>query len=289
MRSSTPGRAGSRYMRPVEMPSSNSARRAASIGASSLDVRLHHGAGRGHPEALLVGAAVGVAVQVAGRLVGAGEPGADHHVGWRRRPGRGRRRAGGARRRRPTRGGRACGPRRRTRRTAENCGRPTPVIIRVVHMAPGPTPTFTMSAPASTRSRTPPADTTLPAHSGTGRSSAFTRRMASIILSWWPWAVSSTSTSTPASTSAVGLGGDVAVHADRGGDPQAAGGRRRAGLVEGGAQGAGAGEDADEVAVVVDDRHEAAAALVEQVERGLAGRWCGARSAGRSTSPGRGR
>lgn len=32
--------------------------------------------------------------------------------------------------------------------TAESCGRPTPVIIRVVHMAPGPTPTFTMSAPA---------------------------------------------------------------------------------------------------------------------------------------------
>ena len=34
-------------------------------------------------------------------------------------------------------------------RTAENCGRPTPVIMRVVHMAPGPTPTLTMSAPAS--------------------------------------------------------------------------------------------------------------------------------------------
>src|SRR3954469_14083385 len=32
--------------------------------------------------------------------------------------------------------------------TAENCGRPTPVIIRGVHMAPGPTPTFTTSAPA---------------------------------------------------------------------------------------------------------------------------------------------
>ena len=32
-------------------------------------------------------------------------------------------------------------------RTAENCGRPTAVIIRVVHIAPGPTPTLTMSAP----------------------------------------------------------------------------------------------------------------------------------------------
>ena len=38
-------------------------------------------AGRGHPEALLVGTAVGVDVQVARRLVGPGEPGADHHLG----------------------------------------------------------------------------------------------------------------------------------------------------------------------------------------------------------------
>ena len=51
--------------------------------------------------------------------------------------------------------------------TALNCGRPTPVIIRVVHMAPGPTPTLTTSAPASMRSFTPSADTTLPATSGT--------------------------------------------------------------------------------------------------------------------------
>ncbi len=42
--------------------------------------------------------------------------------------------------------------------TALNCGRPTPVIIRVVHIAPGPTPTLTMSAPASIRSCTPSAD-----------------------------------------------------------------------------------------------------------------------------------
>src|SRR3954451_125768 len=37
-----------------------------------------HRAGRGHPEALLVPAAGAVVVQVAGALVGAGEPGADH-------------------------------------------------------------------------------------------------------------------------------------------------------------------------------------------------------------------
>src|SRR5215217_2001449 len=53
--------------------------------------------------------------------------------------------------------------------TAENWGRPTPVIIRVVHIAPGPTPTLTTSAPASTRSRTPSAVTTLPATSGIRR------------------------------------------------------------------------------------------------------------------------
>src|SRR6201999_3491825 len=52
-------------------------------------------------------------------------------------------------------------------RTAENCGRPTPVIIRVVHIAPGPTPTLMMSAPASTRSATPAGATTLPATTGT--------------------------------------------------------------------------------------------------------------------------
>ena len=50
--------------------------------------------------------------------------------------------------------------------TAENCGRPTPVIIRVVHIAPGPTPTLTMSAPASISARVPSAETTLPATTG---------------------------------------------------------------------------------------------------------------------------
>ncbi len=52
-----------------------------------------------------------------------------------------------------------CAPSSRARAahssTALNCGLPTPVIIRVVHIAPGPTPTLTMSAPARTRSVTP--------------------------------------------------------------------------------------------------------------------------------------
>src|SRR5215218_9302750 len=61
-------------------------------GPGAVEAALRGGAGpdragRGHPEALLVPAAVPVVVQVAGALVGAGEPGADHHV----------RRAGGQR------------------------------------------------------------------------------------------------------------------------------------------------------------------------------------------------
>src|ERR1700689_1186990 len=82
-----------------------------------------------------------------------------------------------ARARATSRGGRTppsaqtCAPSRRAwaahSRTALNCGRPTPVIIRVVHIAPGPTPTLTMSAPAATRSATPDAVTTLPATTGT--------------------------------------------------------------------------------------------------------------------------
>ena len=45
-------------------------------------------------------------------------------------------------------------------------GRPVPVCMRVVHMAPGPTFTFTMSAPASSRSRVPSGVQTFPATSG---------------------------------------------------------------------------------------------------------------------------
>ena len=81
-------------------------------------------------------------------------------------------------------------------------GRPVPVCMRVVHMAPGPTFTLTMSAPASMRSRVPWADTTLPATTGTPGSRARTERSASIIFSWWPCAVSMTSTSTPIASSA---------------------------------------------------------------------------------------
>src|SRR3546814_14329751 len=43
------------------------------------------------------------------------------------------------------------------------CGMPTPATMRVVQIEPGPMPTFTASAPASTRARAPPAVATLPA------------------------------------------------------------------------------------------------------------------------------
>ena len=85
--------------------------------------------------------------QVAGGFVGAGEPRADHDVG----------RARGQRQRDVARMPDAavgpdvtpsCRAAAAHSATAENCGRPTPVIMRVVHIAPGPTPTLTMVAPA---------------------------------------------------------------------------------------------------------------------------------------------
>ena len=47
-------------------------------------------------------------------------------------------------------------PRRATAlKIAVICGTPTPLMIRVVQIEPGPMPTFTASAPASIRSRAP--------------------------------------------------------------------------------------------------------------------------------------
>ena len=74
--------------------------------------------------------------------------------------------------------------------TAENWGRPTPVIIRVVHIAPGPTPTLTMSAPASISWRVPSTVTTLPATIVTSGSPRRTASTAARVRVWWPWAVS---------------------------------------------------------------------------------------------------
>ena len=76
------------------------------------------------------------------------------------------------------------------------CGTPTPEITRVVQIEPGPMPTLTASAPASIRSRAPSAVATFPAT--TSMSQRFLMFLTvSITLAECPWALSTTSTSTP--------------------------------------------------------------------------------------------
>ena len=85
--------------------------------------------------------------------------------------------------------------------TAVSCGTPTPATMRVVQMEPGPMPTLTASAPASTSMRAASPVAMLPAmtcRSGWWRLISRTR---SITPLEWPWAVSTTTTSTPAATS----------------------------------------------------------------------------------------
>ena len=150
--------------------------------------------------------------------------------------------------------------------TALNCGRPTPVIIRVVHIAPGPTPTLMMSAPASTRSCTPSAATTLPATIGTLGS---TRADGGQRLEH-PLLVAVRGVDDEAVDAhrqqPLGLAGDVAVDADRGGDPQPTEVVQR-GRVDRRPQRTGAGQDADQLPVVVDRRREPVAGRGEHVER----------------------
>ena len=113
--------------------------------------------------------------------------------------------------------------------TAENCGRPTPVIIRVVHIAPGPTPTLTMSAPASISSRVPSADTTLPATIGTlGIQCADGGERVEHALLVPVRGVDHQQVDAGVEQR-LGLAADVAVDADRGGDPQPAVRRRSPG------------------------------------------------------------
>ena len=84
--------------------------------------------------------------------------------------------------------------------TALSWGTPTPATTRVVQTEPGPTPTLTPSAPAATRSRAPSAVATLPATiSARPPTASRTRPRASRASSEWPCAMSSTSTSAPAS------------------------------------------------------------------------------------------
>ena len=261
--SSTPGRCGSSSWRDDEMPSSNSALRARS--------KLAVAAGAGADRALATPSRTTPCTAARTRRA-AGHPAtrrcppATSRSSRRthRRPARARRRAGAGRRRRPRSARRGSRPAAAHSSTAENCGRPTPVIIRVVHIAPGPTPTLTMSAPAAARSRTPSAVTTLPATTGTASARRRrsprrdrTARSASSIFSWWPCAVSTTSTSTPASSSAFALTATSPLM------PTAAAVRSRPAVVDGGgvdpgAQRAERGEQAGEPAVGVETERDPA-------------------------------
>jgi hypothetical protein len=83
-------------------------------------------------------------------------------------------------------------------------GTPTPATTRVVQIEPGPTPTFTPSTPASTSAWAPALVATLPPTTSTASpSSFFSRDTVSSTPREWPCAVSTISTSTPASTKAI--------------------------------------------------------------------------------------
>ena len=88
--------------------------------------------------------------------------------------------------------------------TAVTCGTPTPATTRVVQIEPGPTPTLTASAPASTSACAPERVATLPPMTSmcAKAGSALSRAMMSRTPRLSPLAVSTTMTSTPASRSA---------------------------------------------------------------------------------------
>ena len=86
--------------------------------------------------------------------------------------------------------------------TAEICGTPMPVTIRVVQIEPGPIPTFTASAPASRNARAASAVAILPPITSIRGYASLIMRTRSKTFFECPWAVSTTNTSTPARTSA---------------------------------------------------------------------------------------
>src|SRR3954454_238613 len=189
-------------------------------GPGPLEARLRRCPGldrprRRHAEGLLVEPARAVVVDVAGRLVGAGEPRPDHHV---RRPGS--QGEGDV----PGMPDAAVGPHALAQRaglrralldggelrTADaghhprgaHGARPDALLDHARRRPPPPSPA---PPPASIRSRVPSAVTTLPATTGAGPATDRTARTASIAFSWWPCAVSTTSTSTPDCSSADAL------------------------------------------------------------------------------------
>src|SRR5690606_37259274 len=92
-----------------------------------------------------------------------------------------------------------------TSNTAENCGKPTPATTLVVQIEPGPIPTFTASAPFSTKNKAASGVAMLP--TTTSRSGkAFLTSLSTVTTPFvCPWAVSITTASTPALTSALAL------------------------------------------------------------------------------------
>ena len=85
---------------------------------------------------------------------------------------------------------------------AVNCGTPTPATIRVVQIDPGPIPIFTASAPALIKASAPSLVAILPAMICKSLLISRIRLTAFSTPSEWPWAVSTTTTSTPASARA---------------------------------------------------------------------------------------
>ena len=92
-------------------------------------------------------------------------------------------------------------------------------MIRVVQIAPGPMPTFTASTPASIRSLAPSAVATLPAITWMFQFFLISRTVSITFLAW-PWAVSTTTTSTSGLDQR--LDALEVVHARRRPDPQPA-------------------------------------------------------------------
>ena len=82
------------------------------------------------------------------------------------------------------------------------CGTPTPATTRVVQIDPGPTPTFTASAPALIRACAPARVATLPPITSVVGENFLILSIASNTARWCPCAVSTTTTSTPASIKA---------------------------------------------------------------------------------------
>ena len=135
-RSSTPGRNGSRYIRAEEMPSSNSSLRARSYTESGRRTQPHRTRPRPSRSSPCTAAhrdrgRCRQATRRSRRTRTRSSP------TTRRPPAPARRRADAARRRRPRRTCPARAAASAHSSTAENW-RPTPVIIRVVHIAPAP-------------------------------------------------------------------------------------------------------------------------------------------------------